>query len=100
MPHSPIYTSPFPMLTCFVSYIHYIVTNGSVNVTYLTHHYVASEIFKRLWVFYREAVVAVDRHLGKETEEFLPQKRSRLYGITTTATQCPQGMTSISQSGD
>ncbi|XP_026016414.1 nidogen-1-like, partial [Astatotilapia calliptera] len=38
----------------------------------------------------REAVVAVDRHLGKETEEFLPQKRSRLYGITTTATQCPQ----------
>uniref|UniRef100_I3KP00 Nidogen 1 n=1 Tax=Oreochromis niloticus TaxID=8128 RepID=I3KP00_ORENI len=38
----------------------------------------------------REAVVAVDRHLEKETEEFLPQKRSRLYGITTTAMQCPQ----------
>uniref|UniRef100_A0A3Q0SFY4 Nidogen 1 n=1 Tax=Amphilophus citrinellus TaxID=61819 RepID=A0A3Q0SFY4_AMPCI len=38
----------------------------------------------------REAVVAVDRHLERETEEFLPQKRSRLYGIATTATQCPQ----------
>uniref|UniRef100_A0A8D3EE43 Nidogen 1 n=1 Tax=Scophthalmus maximus TaxID=52904 RepID=A0A8D3EE43_SCOMX len=38
----------------------------------------------------REAVVAVDRHSEKETDEFLPQKRSRLYGITTTSTQCPQ----------
>ncbi|KAE8300659.1 Nidogen-1 [Larimichthys crocea] len=38
----------------------------------------------------REAVVAVDRQSEKETEEFLPQKRSRLYGITTTPTQCPQ----------
>uniref|UniRef100_A0A8D3DW80 Nidogen 1 n=1 Tax=Scophthalmus maximus TaxID=52904 RepID=A0A8D3DW80_SCOMX len=42
----------------------------------------------------REAVVAVDRHSEKETDEFLPQKRSRLYGITTTSTQCPQGTTS------
>uniref|UniRef100_A0A3B3D9U6 Nidogen 1b n=1 Tax=Oryzias melastigma TaxID=30732 RepID=A0A3B3D9U6_ORYME len=38
----------------------------------------------------REAVVAVDRHTQAETEEFLPQKRSRLYGITTTPTQCSQ----------
>ncbi|XP_034722409.1 uncharacterized protein LOC117941512 [Etheostoma cragini] len=38
----------------------------------------------------REAVVAVDRHSEKETEEFLPQKRSRLYGITTTPSRCPQ----------
>ncbi|KAF1394424.1 hypothetical protein PFLUV_G00000130, partial [Perca fluviatilis] len=38
----------------------------------------------------REAVVAVDRHSEEETEEFLPQKRSRLYGITTTSTKCPQ----------
>uniref|UniRef100_A0A3P8U120 Uncharacterized protein n=1 Tax=Amphiprion percula TaxID=161767 RepID=A0A3P8U120_AMPPE len=39
----------------------------------------------------REAVVAVDRQSERETEEFLPQKRSRVYGITTTPTQCPQG---------
>lgn len=52
-----------------------------------------------MWVFYREAVVAVDRHLEKETEEFLPQKQSRLYGIATTTTQCPQGTTSQSQRG-
>uniref|UniRef100_A0A4W6DHN7 Nidogen 1 n=1 Tax=Lates calcarifer TaxID=8187 RepID=A0A4W6DHN7_LATCA len=44
----------------------------------------------------REAVVAVDRLSEKEMEEFLPQKRSRLYGITTTPSQCPQGMTGSS----
>ncbi|XP_070683739.1 nidogen-1-like [Pempheris klunzingeri] len=38
----------------------------------------------------REAVVAVDRQSERETDEFLPQKRSRLYGITTTPTQCQQ----------
>uniref|UniRef100_A0A3P8UHX2 Nidogen 1 n=1 Tax=Cynoglossus semilaevis TaxID=244447 RepID=A0A3P8UHX2_CYNSE len=38
----------------------------------------------------REAVVAVDRTSQTETEEFLPQMRSRLYGITTTTTHCPQ----------
>uniref|UniRef100_A0A8C9XTJ2 Nidogen 1 n=2 Tax=Sander lucioperca TaxID=283035 RepID=A0A8C9XTJ2_SANLU len=43
----------------------------------------------------REAVVAVDRHSEKETEEFLPQRRSRLYGITTTPTQCPQGTSCV-----
>nr|XP_020475953.1 nidogen-1-like [Monopterus albus] len=43
----------------------------------------------------REAVVAVDRHSERETEEFLPQKRSRLYGITTTSTHCPQGTTPV-----
>ncbi|XP_058496707.1 nidogen-1-like [Solea solea] len=38
----------------------------------------------------REAVVAVDRSSETETEEFLPQKRSRLYGIATATTHCPQ----------
>ncbi|XP_040001081.1 nidogen-1-like isoform X2 [Xiphias gladius] len=47
----------------------------------------------------REAVVAVDRHSEKETEEFLPQKRSRLYGITTTPTQCPQAYNYCSNNG-
>ncbi|XP_034043534.1 nidogen-1-like [Thalassophryne amazonica] len=36
----------------------------------------------------RDAVIAVDRHAHKETAEFLPQKRSRLYGITTLTTKC------------
>ncbi|KAJ8246133.1 hypothetical protein GJAV_G00263980 [Gymnothorax javanicus] len=39
----------------------------------------------------RDAVVGVDRTLGRETEDFLPQKRSRLYGITTAYSQCPSG---------
>uniref|UniRef100_A0A8C8DWB0 Nidogen 1b n=1 Tax=Oryzias sinensis TaxID=183150 RepID=A0A8C8DWB0_9TELE len=43
----------------------------------------------------REAVVAVDRRTQTETDEFLPQKRSRLYGITTTPTQCSQGKTGV-----
>ncbi|CAG5946420.1 unnamed protein product [Menidia menidia] len=47
----------------------------------------------------REAVVSVDRHLEKETEEFLPQKRSRLYGITTTSKQCPQVYNYCSSNG-
>ncbi|KAM6939613.1 nidogen-1-like [Xenentodon cancila] len=47
----------------------------------------------------REAVVAVDRHSEKETEEFLPQKRSRLYGITTTPTQCAQVYNYCSNNG-
>ncbi|XP_046713010.1 nidogen-1-like [Silurus meridionalis] len=38
----------------------------------------------------RQAVVSVDQVTGKEVDEFLPQKRSRLYGITTSYTQCPQ----------
>ncbi|XP_077935755.1 nidogen-1-like isoform X2 [Gasterosteus aculeatus] len=38
----------------------------------------------------REAVVAVDGVSGEEIEEFLPQKRSRLYGVTATPAQCPQ----------
>lgn len=40
----------------------------------------------------REAVVAVDRQDGTEVEEFLPQKRSRTYGIAITYPQCPQGL--------
>uniref|UniRef100_A0A8C5HP60 Nidogen-1-like n=1 Tax=Gouania willdenowi TaxID=441366 RepID=A0A8C5HP60_GOUWI len=47
----------------------------------------------------REAVVAVDRFSEKETEEFLPQKRSRLYGITTTTTQCPKVFNYCSNNG-
>ncbi|XP_020511653.1 nidogen-1-like [Labrus bergylta] len=47
----------------------------------------------------REAVVAVDSQAEKETEEFLPQKRSRLYGITTTPTQCPQAYNYCSNNG-
>uniref|UniRef100_A0A8C8GJQ6 Nidogen 1b n=1 Tax=Oncorhynchus tshawytscha TaxID=74940 RepID=A0A8C8GJQ6_ONCTS len=42
----------------------------------------------------REAVVAVDRTTDRETDEFLPQKRSRVYGIATTPTECPQGLCS------
>ncbi|XP_041788948.1 nidogen-1-like [Chelmon rostratus] len=47
----------------------------------------------------REAVVAVDRQSEKETEEFLPQKRSRLYGITTTPTRCPQAYNYCANNG-
>ncbi|KAM3864903.1 nidogen-1-like [Diretmus argenteus] len=47
----------------------------------------------------REAVVAVDRQAEKETDEFLPQKRSRLYGITTTPAQCPQAYNYCSNNG-
>uniref|UniRef100_A0A7N8YJ83 Nidogen 1b n=1 Tax=Mastacembelus armatus TaxID=205130 RepID=A0A7N8YJ83_9TELE len=47
----------------------------------------------------REAVVAVDQNTEKETEEFLPQKRSRLYGITTTPTQCLQAYNYCSDNG-
>uniref|UniRef100_UPI0037E7E23F nidogen-1-like n=1 Tax=Semicossyphus pulcher TaxID=241346 RepID=UPI0037E7E23F len=47
----------------------------------------------------REAVVAVDRQAERETEEFLPQKRSRLYGITTTPTQCPQAYNYCTNNG-
>ncbi|CAK6981389.1 nidogen-1-like [Scomber scombrus] len=47
----------------------------------------------------REAVVAVDRQSQKEVDEFLPQKRSRLYGITTTPTQCPQAFNYCANNG-
>ncbi|KAM9363280.1 nidogen-1-like [Symphorus nematophorus] len=47
----------------------------------------------------REAVVAVDSHSEKETQEFQPQKRSRLYGITTTPTQCPQAYNYCANNG-
>uniref|UniRef100_A0A672N3N6 Nidogen-1-like n=1 Tax=Sinocyclocheilus grahami TaxID=75366 RepID=A0A672N3N6_SINGR len=40
----------------------------------------------------REAVVAMDRHDGMEVEEFLPQRRSRTYGIAMTYPQCPAGV--------
>ncbi|XP_053292926.1 nidogen-1 [Pleuronectes platessa] len=39
----------------------------------------------------RDAVVAVDRYTGKESDEFQPQKRTKLYGITTAYAQCPSG---------
>uniref|UniRef100_A0A6J0T6Z0 Nidogen-1 n=1 Tax=Pogona vitticeps TaxID=103695 RepID=A0A6J0T6Z0_9SAUR len=39
----------------------------------------------------RDAVVAVDRTISKESDNFQPHKRTRLYGITTALAQCPQG---------
>ncbi|XP_039593799.1 nidogen-1 [Polypterus senegalus] len=39
----------------------------------------------------RDAVISVERTVGKELDAFLPQKRSRLYGITTAYSQCPPG---------
>ncbi|XP_077351724.1 nidogen-1 [Festucalex cinctus] len=39
----------------------------------------------------RDAVIAVDRYTGRESDEFQPQKRSKLYGITTAYAQCPSG---------
>ncbi|CAH2251167.1 Nidogen-1 [Pelobates cultripes] len=39
----------------------------------------------------RDAVIAVDRTISKENDNFHPHKRSRLYGITTAYSQCPQG---------
>lgn len=39
----------------------------------------------------RDAVVVVDRTTSKESDEFQPHKRTRLYGITTALAQCPQG---------
>ncbi|KAM9792237.1 nidogen-1-like [Neosynchiropus ocellatus] len=36
----------------------------------------------------REAVVGVDVQQQKETEEFLPQRRSRLYGIAVATAEC------------
>lgn len=42
-------------------------------------------------VYNRDAVVAVDRHAGRESDEFQPQKRTKLYGIATAYAQCPSG---------
>ncbi|XP_041645126.1 nidogen-1 [Cheilinus undulatus] len=39
----------------------------------------------------RDAVVVVDRYAGRESDEFQPQKRTKLYGITTAFSQCPSG---------
>uniref|UniRef100_A0A8C2CAY1 Nidogen 1a n=1 Tax=Cyprinus carpio TaxID=7962 RepID=A0A8C2CAY1_CYPCA len=39
----------------------------------------------------RGAVVVVDRHARREVDEFQPQKRTRLYGITTAHAHCPSG---------
>uniref|UniRef100_A0A8C6VA94 Nidogen 1 n=1 Tax=Naja naja TaxID=35670 RepID=A0A8C6VA94_NAJNA len=39
----------------------------------------------------RDAVVAVDRTISKENDNFQPYKRTRLYGITTAWAQCPSG---------
>uniref|UniRef100_A0A8B9TUN5 Nidogen 1 n=1 Tax=Anas platyrhynchos TaxID=8839 RepID=A0A8B9TUN5_ANAPL len=39
----------------------------------------------------RDAVVAVDRMVSTENDNFQPHKRSRLYGITTAFAQCPGG---------
>uniref|UniRef100_A0A9L0SQS5 Nidogen-1 n=1 Tax=Equus caballus TaxID=9796 RepID=A0A9L0SQS5_HORSE len=37
------------------------------------------------------SVVAVDLAISKETDTFHPQKQTRLYGVTTALSQCPQG---------
>ncbi|XP_029306242.1 nidogen-1 isoform X2 [Cottoperca gobio] len=39
----------------------------------------------------RDAVVAVDRQVGTESDTFQPQKRTKIYGITTAYAQCPSG---------
>ncbi|KAG9344326.1 hypothetical protein JZ751_010995 [Albula glossodonta] len=39
----------------------------------------------------RDAVIQTDQPAGKETDQFQPQKRTRLYGITTAYAQCPAG---------
>uniref|UniRef100_A0A8C6TFT3 Nidogen 1a n=1 Tax=Neogobius melanostomus TaxID=47308 RepID=A0A8C6TFT3_9GOBI len=38
-----------------------------------------------------DAVVAVDRYAGTESDEFQPQKRTKLYGLAAAYSQCPQG---------
>lgn len=50
-------------------------------VFYLYHYFVC----------HRDAVVAVDRTISKENDNFQPYKRTRLYGITTALAQCPAG---------
>ncbi|XP_006872070.1 PREDICTED: nidogen-1 [Chrysochloris asiatica] len=37
------------------------------------------------------SVIAVDLAISKEMDEFHPHKETRLYGITTALSQCPQG---------
>uniref|UniRef100_A0A8C2PX45 Nidogen 1a n=1 Tax=Cyprinus carpio TaxID=7962 RepID=A0A8C2PX45_CYPCA len=39
----------------------------------------------------RGAVVVVDRYARREVDQFQPQKRTRLYGITTAHAHCPSG---------
>uniref|UniRef100_A0A671SMH8 Nidogen-1-like n=1 Tax=Sinocyclocheilus anshuiensis TaxID=1608454 RepID=A0A671SMH8_9TELE len=39
----------------------------------------------------RGAVVVADRYARREVDEFQPQKRTRLYGITTAHAHCPSG---------
>ena len=36
-------------------------------------------------------MVAVDLAISKETDTFHPHKQTRLYGVTTALSQCPQG---------
>lgn len=45
-----------------------------------------------VFVVIRDGVIVMDRYSGKEVDEFQPQKRTRLYGITTAHAQCPSGM--------
>uniref|UniRef100_A0A8C9UKP6 Nidogen 1 n=1 Tax=Spermophilus dauricus TaxID=99837 RepID=A0A8C9UKP6_SPEDA len=42
-------------------------------------------------VLCRNSVVAVDIAISRETDSFQPHKQTRLYGITTALSQCPQG---------
>jgi hypothetical protein len=41
--------------------------------------------------FRRNSVIAADLAIPKETDTFHPHKQTRLYGITTALSQCPQG---------
>lgn len=50
-----------------------------------------------LFCICRDAVVAVDRTISIEKDNFQPHKRSRLYGITTAFAQCPGGNPDDSQ---
>lgn len=50
-----------------------------------------SRALKSDCVHNRDAVVAVDRYTGQESDEFQPQKRTKLYGIATAYAQCPSG---------
>lgn len=50
-----------------------------------------SRLLNPVCVYNRDAVVAVDRYTGQESDDFQPQKRTKLYGIATAYAQCPSG---------
>lgn len=48
-------------------------------------------------VLCRNSVVAVDLAVSKEMDTFHPHKQTRLYGITTSLSQCPPGNSPVCQ---